>query len=220
LNRRFITRVMTRREEKMFTSKTANIKKTQKLVANRTQNERSKSQLEVFAKNVSQQYKDLIRQRARATSEKRMAELDAQLRDHMLVNEVRALLKFHIEPIIAKNVTFGKINTAVNEAPLYGFTCVLSKRGDTEIIPDATTTMELMRFANARSMIISGDIVRVYQTASQKLFVARMACIDQTKGIKQALDQAASIGDEADAMIDQGAALICGLTAAFETMNV
>ena len=116
----------------MFTTKTINNKKAKKRMQNRTDNDFN------YAQEARSQYDELVKQRSRVTSEKKIADLDEQIKDFMHVSEIRTYLKFANGPVIAQNVTFGKTNSK-QEPTLYGFTCVLSEKGDTVIIPVNST---------------------------------------------------------------------------------
>jgi hypothetical protein len=175
----------------MLTSKTISAKKAKKLA--RRSDERS--EYEAYALAARREYEELVKQRRRITSEKKAAELDEQIKDHMHVNEVRAFINFHGDPVIARNVTFGKIN-AKGEATRYGFTFVLSKRGDTEVVT-VSDSEQLMPFARAKSMVASGALVQAYRACSRRLVVAEMARIEKAKtnSMNQALRLAESIED-------------------------
>ena len=153
------------------------------------------------------QYDELVKQRARVTSDKKIAELDEQIKDFVHVNEIKAHLQFSCDPIIARNVSFGKISSK-DGSTQYGFTCVLSKKGDTAVIP-VDSSHDIMPFATAKSMIATGSLVQSYRAASRKFLAAEMDRIQSAKSdaISRALKAAASIGDEADTMIDESAAL-------------
>jgi hypothetical protein len=151
------------------------------------------------------EYDELVKQRARATSEKKIADLDERIQDFVHVNEIKAHLQFACGPVIAQNVTFGKINSK-EEPTQYGFTCVLSKKGDTTVIP-VNPSNDIMPFATAKSMVSNGSLVRSYQAASRKLFASEVHRLAKEKSdaVASALGVAASVGDEADAAIEEHA---------------
>jgi hypothetical protein len=187
----------------MLTSKTISAKKAKKLARHAD----GRSEYETYALAARREYDALVKHRMRVTSEKKAADLDEQIKDHMHVNEVRAFIKFHGDPVIARNVTFGKIN-ANGEATRYGFTCVLSKRGDTEVVT-VSDSDQLMPFARAKSMVASGALVQAYRACSRRLVVAEMARIekDKTTAMRQALEMAASIADDTQTGLDVQALL-------------
>jgi len=183
----------------MFTSKTTSSKKAKK----QARRSAEISELDLFAKDARSKYDVLVKLRERVTSEKKIADLDEQIKDHVHVHEVKALLKFNREPVIANNVTFGKINTK-DEPTQYGFTCIISKRGDTEIFP-VDSAHDITPFATAKSMVTSGSLIQSYKSSSRKFLASEMARIESAKSdaMASALKVAASVGDEADVMIDE-----------------
>ena len=179
----------------MFTTKSINNKKAKKRMQNRTDNDFN------YAQEARSQYDELVKQRSRVTSEKKIADLDEQIKDFMHVSEIRTYLKFANGPVIAQNVTFGKTNSK-QEPTLYGFTCVLSKKGDTVIIP-VNSTDDIMPFATAKNMVVNGSLIRAYQSASRKFLSAETTRIAraQSDAMTSALGVALTIGDEADQFV-------------------
>ena len=177
------------------------------------------SQLDAFAKAARLEYDELAKQKSRATSAKKIADLEERMSVHVDVSEVNAMLKFHSDPVIANNVTFGKIiSTGDSNATQYGFTCKISKRGDTTVIPVCTEHPDLLcRLGNAKSMVMNGTLTRAYKTASRNFIAAEMERMkkEQTNNIMSVLEAAVSVGDDADAMISEASALQA-LIAAFE----
>ena len=78
-----------------------------------------------------------------------------------------------------------------------------------------------MRLSNAKSMVTSGSLIEAYRACSQKLIAAEMARIEgeRAKTVTQALRVATSVGDKADDMIDEAAALR-DMMVSFQTMDV
>jgi hypothetical protein len=106
---------------------------------------------------------DQLIQRASPDEIKRSAV--EKLRDaYKGVRDVELALMVCKTPVISKNVTFGKIDAAKHKAA-YGFTCVISKAGDTRVIPvpDSENT-----FADARKMVESMKLELAYKKASQE----------------------------------------------------
>jgi hypothetical protein len=95
-------------------------------------------------------------------SEKKMVSL--------AIGRIRALLQLHINKIIAINVTFGEIKSA--DGIRYGFTCTLTKDGQTGVIPVPCTADTTVReqLADAAHMIENDGLVTQYQALSRKFF--------------------------------------------------
>ena len=169
-----------------------------------------------YARMARMEYEDLVNQKARATSEKKIAELDERIRNHMDISEIRAFLKFHIEPVISRNVSFGKIN-AKGEDVQYGFTCVVSKKGDSAII---AVSGEGSCFSNAKRMITSGALTREYRECSKR-FIASETAHTKAKNAKvvaDALQNALDVCDEMDG--DGEDALLGALMLALPNMDL
>jgi hypothetical protein len=199
----------------MFTSKTTSAKKSKK----QTKQVRKCTEVQDFAHVARLQYDELVKQRARTTSEKKISDLDERIRDHIHVNEIQVLLKFHTSSVIANNVTFGRINANKEEPTQYGFTCVLSKKGDTEIIP-VSSMNDIMPFASAKSMVTNGALVQSYKEASRSFVSSEVNRLKETKlaELSSAMRIAAAVEGEADEMIEKDASLVA-MMAAFGPMK-
>lgn len=196
----------------MFTSKTTNAKKSKKQAKQVEQ----RVEVQDYARAARLQYDELLKQKARTTSEEKISDLDERINDHVHVNEIQVHLKFHSSSVIANSVTFGKIN-AKGEPTQYGFTCVVSKKGDVEIIP-VSSVNDILPFANAKSMISNGSLVRCYKEASRRFVDSEVSRIKTAKLAKLTSVMRAAAAVDADDMIEKKASLVA-MMAAFERMQ-
>lgn len=100
----------------------------------------------------------------------KIAEISEKKMVSLAIRKIRVLLQFHIHKIIADNVTFGEIKSA--DGIRYGFTCTLTKDGQTGVIPVPCTADTTVReqLADAALMVEKGRLDRQYQALSKKFF--------------------------------------------------
>ena len=93
---------------------------------------------------------------------KMLAKFELREKEYRETRSIQADLKFSQSPLIANNVIFGKID---GEEPRYGFTCILTKDGHTEVIPVPDTGDRTL--SDAKEMVDSGMLVLAYKKLSR-----------------------------------------------------
>jgi hypothetical protein len=151
---------------------------------------------------------DSLIDRAKENAEKR-ARIQALAKTYTDLRNVQLELLVHENPLIHDNITFGKISSKGEDPIRYGFTCVLSKAGDKEVIPVPSSDRVLL---DARNMILTGMLEVAYKKLSKQLYEERVRQKDAAyedsvrKFSWMTLDQIKKLGDSIDAH-DLGAAV-------------
>ena len=139
------------------------------------------------------EYRRLSQARKYETDPEKIASIDSKMLVCHALGELRALLLCHNEFVIAKHVTFDEI------APgRYGFTCVISKKGDAKTLPVPPEIVHpSAQIRSAKALLLDGVIVQAYR-AFCRTFVEEEAKRRERRLIVEALEAAAAVADEAD----------------------
>jgi hypothetical protein len=124
----------------------------------------------------------------------KIAEISEKKMVSLVIRKIRALLQFHVHKIIVDNVTFGEIESA--DGIRYGFTCTLTKDGQTGVIPVPCTADTTVReqLADAALMVERGRLVRQYQALSKEFVKSH-----ERSMMAKSLQEAGALCDELDA---------------------
>ena len=103
---------------------------TKKKSKQQAKHEHTRPDFQALKWAASAEYRRLSQTRKYETDPEKIASIDSKMLVCHDLGELRALLLCHNEFVIAKHVTFDEI------APgRYGFTCVISKKGDAKTLP-------------------------------------------------------------------------------------
>jgi hypothetical protein len=139
------------------------------------------------------EYRRLAQVRKYETDPEKIASIDSKMLVCHDLGELRALLLCHNEFVIAKHVTFDEIT-----AGRYGFTCVISKKGDTQTIPIPPDIVHpSAQIRCAKTLLLNGVVVQAYR-AFCRTFVEQEQKRRERRLIVDALEAAAAVADEAD----------------------